>query len=152
MIQVGKESFFVLMVTLINSCALSKYERTNELTKYKDDFYWSNTVNSLKVDFYTDSAYNTKQGYREYRYEGLLIIDNRDTLYLRGYEKGGMYPSWVNGKSKNTTNHSLMDKEEEKVFFIHQSSKQADTLFFKNTRLNDSIPTWTEFYLLKKSK
>lgn len=152
MFQLSKELFYIFIIILIFSCSIIKHERVNQLTKYKDNFFWNNTVDSLDLSFYTDSAYASPQEHRKFRYEAVLVIDQRDSLYIHGFSKGNLYPSWINKKSNNTTKHYLMQWGENEVFFIRPSNENADTLFFKNKRFIDSLSTWSDFYLLKKNK
>lgn len=129
-------SFIFLFIFLLSCAGLKEPKK---LIDQKDDFIWSNSHESKDYTLIIDNNKNLW-------FNGRLIINKTDTLYLKGFEKGSNHPTEV----FRTIGDSLINPSLGSIF-IWTRGWNADTVELKNN--HDTInflPIYLNLYKRKK--
>jgi hypothetical protein len=125
----------IVLTMILGACIGLK--PANRLIDQKESFIWIGQDNSknylLKID-QADGIWFT----------GKIIIDDQDTLYLKGFEKGNNHPTTVKEYALDTINNTELG-----LIFIW-ASDMADSLRIENK--HDSIPQLPALLILFKKQ
>jgi hypothetical protein len=120
-----KLTFKIAIVLTIILGACIGLKPTHSLLDQKESFIWIGQANSknylLKID-QSDGIWFT----------GKIIIDAKDTLYLKGFEKGNNHPTTVKEYADDSINNTKLG------FIFIWTSDKADSIRIENN--HDSIP------------
>jgi len=106
-----------LILTLSACIALKPVHR---LIDQKDEFMWTGSEGSKNFLLKIDNADG-------HWFNGKIIIDLRDTLYLKGFEKGSNHPTFVRKSANDSTNITSLG-----LIFIWTSGYTADSIKIDN--------------------
>ena len=115
--KISSCQIITLMVILSACVALKPVHR---LIDQKDEFMWTGNGDSKKYLLKVDNADG-------HWFNGKIIIDSKDTLYLKGFEKGNNHPTFVRQSANDSTNKTSLG-----LIFIWTSGYTADTIKIDN--------------------
>lgn len=115
--------FFIAICLFFTACAVLKPVR--RLIDQKNKYVWTGSAGGrnylLKIDKSDGNCFT-----------GIIITDYRDTLYLKGCEKGNVHFTTVKTSPADTINAAVLGH-----IFLSTRGYAADTVLLKNNR--DSI-------------
>lgn len=126
----------VLILTLSSCCGL---KRVNRLIDQKEEFFWTASASAKNYLLIVDMADGVW-------FTGKIIIDFKDTLYLKGFEKGNNHPTFVRQLEKDTIENTILGH-----IFIWTNGFSADTVVIENRHdIVKQLPK--QLYLIKTRK
>lgn len=128
--------FIGLLLITLSACKVLK--SVYKLIDQKEDYYWTNTIGESNYLLTIDQA-NGKW------FTGKMIINAKDTLFLKGFEKGSNHPTSVIQSMNDSINKKYLG-----YIFIWSKGYHADTIVIKNSQ--DSIPQLPINFVLIRTK
>jgi hypothetical protein len=115
--------FFIAICLFFTACAVLKPVR--RLIDQKNKYVWTGNDGTERYLLTIDRAEGIE-------FAGRIICSSRDTLYIRGFEKGSVHNTAVKLSPFDTINTPLLGH-----IFLNTRGYTADTVLLKNNR--DSI-------------
>lgn len=116
----GKEGLLA-----ISYCSCVAHKQVRLLIDQKDAFVWAGADSTRNYLLSVDKAEGIW-------FDGKIVINAKDTLYLHGFEKGNNHPTTVAKSEKYALDRSAIG-----YIFIWARGYTADTIYIDNSR--DSI-------------
>jgi hypothetical protein len=110
-------TLYSILTLIVSSCFIFEPKR---LLQFKDKYIWRTVANQQDFSLIIDDS-------KDIWFSGRLIIDNVDTLYLRGFEKGSNHPTTVYSELRDTIYQNSMGS-----IFLWKSGRRADSILVTN--------------------
>ncbi|MFN3916937.1 MAG: hypothetical protein ACK4K0_04260 [Flavobacteriales bacterium] len=133
-----KTRFIVYIIFLLTVYACFPLKRVYRLINQKEKFIWTNIYEDTRYVLIIDN----NEGIW---FTGRIIIGFKDTLYLKGFEKGNVHPTSVNKGYNGITDSTYLGH-----IFIDTKGYTGDTVIINNKA--DSIRQLPINFSLYKSK
>jgi hypothetical protein len=131
---------FTATAWLLVLCSCTLYKEPKGLINQRESFIWTSEHGPVTYKLVIDHSERT------HYFSGRFIINEADTLYLRGMDKGGSHFTQVSKMVNDTTGRSALGH-----LFIWTIGRNADTVEVINK--HDSIKELPiELCLYKKNK
>lgn len=110
---------FLFFIVVLTACA--PVNSNDYFNKNKAEHYWTGSSAQHQYQLFVDST-------SEFRYNGRIIVDLKDTIAVNGFKKGSIYPTF-----HKDTNYSEIH-----MFFLSSMHFKADTLGLEINFKSDS--------------